>query len=68
MLPKLISAVTKSPIYFGIIVLLLGLFAWAELAGNRLIGDDNYETEKHGYGAGSGGRGGYRGRSSFYHK
>ena len=66
MLPKIIAVITKSPVYFGVVVLLLGFFAWAELTGNRLIGDDKYETEKHGYG--SGGRGGYRGRSNFYHK
>lgn len=64
---KIITAIAKSPVYFGTLLLLLGLFAWAEFTGNRIIGDDKYETEKHGYGSGSGGRG-YRGRSSFYHK
>ena len=68
MLTKIIAIITKSPVYFGIIVVLLGFFAWAELTGKRLIGDDKYETEKHGYGSGTGGRGGYRGRSNFYHK
>nr|ARK10678.1 hypothetical protein A6C57_10250 [Fibrella sp. ES10-3-2-2] len=68
MLPKIVSAITKSPIYFGVVLALLGFFAWAEFTGNRLIGDDNYETEKHGYGSGSGGRSGYRGRTGFYHK
>ncbi|MEZ0487948.1 hypothetical protein [Fibrella aquatica] len=68
MLPKIISAITKSPIYFGVVLMLLGFFAWSEFTGNRLLGDDNYETEKHGYGTSSGGRGGYRGRTGFYHK
>ncbi|WP_375443914.1 hypothetical protein [uncultured Fibrella sp.] len=68
MLPKIITAITKSPIYFGCLLLLLGFFAWSEFTGNRLIGDDKYETEQHGYGSGSTGRGYHRGRSSFYHK
>lgn len=67
MLPKIVSALTKSPVYVGLLLVALGLFTWAEFTGNRFIGDDKYETEKHGYGTGSGGRG-YRGRTSFYHK
>jgi hypothetical protein len=62
------TAIAKSPVYFALVLLLLGFFTWAEWTGNRLLGDDKYETEKHGYGSGSGGRSGYRGRTGFYHK
>ena len=67
MLNKFRTYLTATPIYAGLLALLLGLFIWAEWTGTRLLGSDNYETEKHGYGVHSGGRG-YRGRTGFYHK
>lgn len=49
-------------LYPFFVLLGLGVFAWAELTGTRLLGDDKEETST------SSGRRGYRGRTSFYHK
>lgn len=62
MIDRLKTAYRKYGLYPFFILLGLGFFAWAELTGTRLLGDDKEETSS------SSVRRGYRGRTSFYHK
>jgi hypothetical protein len=53
-------AMRRWPLYAGLAVLGLGLFAWAGLGSHRLLGDDNESSDTELAGAPrTGGHGGY---------